>query len=178
MKNISILGAGLVGSLLAALLARRGHQVQVIEKRPDLRTSNWDDGRSINLAMSERGWQAMRAVGLEAEVKKFAIPMPGRMMHDPQGKLTYQPYGGEGQAIYSVSRSLLNQTLMDAAERAGAKFLFEHKCTAVDLQNSILEIARTSPSGTKSEIRPDLIFGSDGAFSAIRQAMMKRPLFD
>ncbi len=178
MKNISILGAGLVGSLLAALLARRGHQVQVIEKRPDLRANDWDDGRSINLAMSERGWRAMRTVGLEAEVKKFAIPMPGRMMHDPQGKLTYQPYGNEGQAIYSVSRSLLNQTLMDAAERAGAKFLFEHKCTAVDLQNSILEIAQTAPSGTRSEIRPDLIFGSDGAFSAIRQAMMKRPLFD
>ncbi len=187
MKNITILGAGLVGSLLASLLARRGHQVQVIEKRSDLRLKNWDDGRSINLAMSERGWQAMRAVGVEDKVKEFAIPMYGRMIHDTKGNQTFQPYGNENQCIYAVSRSLLNQTLMNKAEEHDVQFLFEHKCTSIDLQNSILEITKTSRKTTEEEkqetqenfeLRPDLIFGSDGAFSAVRLAMMKRPLFD
>ncbi len=180
MKHITILGAGLVGSLLASLLARRGHKVQLVEKRPDLRIKNWDDGRSINLAMSERGWQAMRAVGVEEQVKEFAIPMYGRMIHDTKGNQTFQPYGDDKQCIYAISRSLLNQTLMNEAEKHGVTFLFEHKCTAIDLQNNILEITKTGPNQAEgtAEIHPDLIFGSDGAFSAVRLAMMKRPLFD
>lgn len=177
MKNITILGAGLVGSLLATLLARRGHHVQLIEKRPDLRVTNWDDGRSINLAMSERGWLAMRAVGVEDKVKAFAIPMYGRMIHDTKGQLTFQPYGDDNQCIYAISRSLLNQALINEAQRHGVDFLFEHKCTAVDLQNTRLELTRISDN-VPFTLSPDLIFGSDGAFSAIRLAMMKRPLFD
>ncbi len=180
MKNITILGAGLVGSLLASLLTRRGHKVQLIEKRPDLRVKNWDDGRSINLAMSERGWQAMRAVGVEDKVKEFAIPMYGRMIHDAQGNQAFQPYGEDNQCIYAISRSLLNQALMNEAEKQGVTFWFEHKCTDINLQTNSLEITQVTPSGegTVSEMYPDLIFGSDGAFSAVRLAMMKRPLFD
>ncbi|MDJ1469763.1 NAD(P)/FAD-dependent oxidoreductase [Cytophagaceae bacterium DM2B3-1] len=182
MKNITILGAGLVGSLLASLLARKGHQVQLIEKRPDLRIKNWEDGRSINLAMSERGWQAMRAVGVEEQVKEFAIPMYGRMIHDTKGNLAFQPYGKDNQCIYAISRSLLNQTLMNEAEKHGVQLIFEHKCTSIDLQKNTLEITRITPNKAESEekstLQPDLIFGSDGAFSAVRSAMMKRPLFD
>ncbi len=177
MKNITILGAGLVGSLLSILLARRGYQVQVYEKRPDLRIKSWDDGRSINLAMSERGWEAMRKAGVEEEVRALAIPMNGRMIHDLKGNLAFQPYGEEGQCIYSVSRSLLNQTLMNTAEKQGVTFFFEHKCTEVDIQKNVMTLTNLS-SDTTITIQPDRMFGSDGAFSAIRQAMMKRPRFD
>jgi kynurenine 3-monooxygenase len=91
VKKISVLGAGLVGSLLSVMLGRRGYQVKLIEKRPDLRKVKWEDGRTINLALSERGWRALDRVGIVAGVKELAIPMYGRMMHDEKGKLTFQP---------------------------------------------------------------------------------------
>jgi kynurenine 3-monooxygenase len=177
-KKITVLGAGLVGSLLSILLARRGHKVSLYEKRPDLRVSQWEDGRTINLAMSERGWRALRLVGLEKAAKEFAIPMRGRMMHDPAGNLTFQPYGTNGECIYSVSRSLLNRMLMNLAEEEGGVDLyFEQKCTGVDLPNAAVQVTdlRTKSSTT---VQADFMFGSDGAFSAIRTAMMRHNRFN
>jgi kynurenine 3-monooxygenase len=177
-KKIAVLGAGLVGSLVSVILARRGHQVHLYEKRPDLRIKHWEDGRTINLAMSERGWHAMRMVGLEEQAKEFAIPMQGRMIHDLKGNLTFQPYGKEGQAIYSVSRTLLNKLLMNLAEKeGGVKLYFEQKCTAVDLDTATLQMTDIH-SGTVSEVQSDLIFGSDGAFSAVRTTMMRHNRFN
>src|SRR5690242_1083181 len=96
-QRIAIAGAGLVGSLLSIYLAQRGHRVSVFERRQDMRKQNVDGGRSINLALSNRGLHALDEVGLTSEIKKAAIPMHGRMMHDRLGKLTFQPYGKEGQ---------------------------------------------------------------------------------
>ncbi len=172
------MGAGLVGSLLSVLLARRGHRVHLFEKRPDLRVAQWDDGRTINLAMSERGWRAMRLVGLEEEVKQFAIPMQGRMIHDLQGNLTFQPYGTNGECIYSVSRILLNRLLMNLAEmEGGVKLHFEQKCTGVDLTESTVQITDIHTNEV-TDVKSDLIFGSDGAFSSIRAAMMRHNRFN
>jgi kynurenine 3-monooxygenase len=173
-----VLGAGLVGSLLSILLARRGHQVSLYEKRPDLRVSQWEDGRTINLAMSERGWRALRLVGLEPAAKEFAIPMRGRMMHDPAGNLTFQPYGTNGECIYSVSRSLLNRLLMNLAEEEGGVNLhFEQKCTGVDLPKAAVEMTDLR-TGTASTVQADFLFGADGAFSAVRTAMMRHNRFN
>src|SRR5580692_10564482 len=103
-KNITIVGAGLVGSMLACYLSRRGHRVSVYERRPDMRVAGDIGGRSINLALSHRGWRSLKKIGLDEQVAKIAIPMKGRMVHSPDGKTELLPYGKNNQAIYSVSR--------------------------------------------------------------------------
>ena len=169
-KHITIIGAGLVGSLLAAYLQQRGYQVEVYERRPDLRKASIRAGKSINLALSDRGWRALAQVGIEEQLRQLVIPMPGRMIHDKQGQLNFQPYGKTGQAINSVSRGGLNALLMDRAEELGARFHFEHKCTGVDFERTIAYLHHQDVS---LEIHAELIFGADGAYSAVRQAMQK-----
>src|SRR6186713_2599788 len=111
MQHIAIVGAGLVGSLLSIYLKKRGYAVTVFERRGDMRRKGAEAGRSINLALSNRGIRALEEVGLADDLKKVAIPMHGRMMHDKQGKLNSFAYGKEGQFINSVSRSGLNVVL-------------------------------------------------------------------
>lgn len=167
-KHIAIVGAGLVGSLLSIYLAKRGYTVTVFERRPNMRQHVLDSGRSINLALSNRGIQALEKVGLAEAMRKVAIPMHGRVMHDPKGNLTFQPYGKDGQFINSVSRSGLNMMLMDEAEKCGVHFFYEYKCLDVDFDKT--EIALES-YGSKMHRKFDLIIGADGAFSAVRNAM-------
>jgi kynurenine 3-monooxygenase len=131
-KHIAIVGAGLVGSLLGIYLCQRGYKVTVLERRPDMRTNKLLAGRSINLALSNRGIRALEEVGLADTIKKIAIPMHGRMMHDILENLTFQPYGKQGEFINSVSRSSLNIVLMDAAEAAGAELHFNQRVLQVD----------------------------------------------
>ncbi len=171
------MGAGLVGAMVAVILARKGHRVTVYEKRPDLRKVKWDDGRTINLALSERGWNALRMIGLEDEVRQMAIPMPGRMMHDLQGQLTFQPYGMATEAIYSVSRKEMNETIMNLAEKEGVKFVFEQKCQHVNLEHGIVYL-QDIDSGEEKSIQSDLIVGSDGAFSIVRTMMQRTNRFN
>jgi kynurenine 3-monooxygenase len=173
-KHVAIVGAGLVGSLLALYLAKRGYKVSVFERRPDMRSGNADAGRSINLALSTRGIRALEEVGLADELRKVAIPMHGRMMHDIQGKLSFLPYGKEGQFINSISRSGLNIVLMDAAERAGVKLFFDHRCTNLDLDHTRLTFNNRNDFAQEF----DLIIGADGAFSAIRATMQVTDRFN
>lgn len=159
-------------------MARRGYTVEVYERRPDLRKSGNYGGRSINLALSDRGFRALERVGLADAVRAVGIPMYGRMMHHQDGRLVYQPYGKEGQAIYSVSRSGLNFTLMDLAEKeAGVSLHFNHRCTEVDLRKKSISFENVA-TGDASTLSYQLLFGSDGAFSALRGSMMKSDRFD
>jgi len=175
-KNISVAGAGLVGSLLSIYLAKRGHKVDIYEGRADARTANYGGGRSINLALSDRGLKALAGVGLDQKVlDQMSIPMRRRVMHDKEGNLSFQPYGKEGQAINSVSRSGLNAMLMDEAEASGVDIHFEQRCKAIDLE---LASARfENPSGESREVEADLLFGADGAYSAVRSAMVRTDRF-
>ena len=132
-KKITIAGAGLVGSLCALYMTKRGYKVNVFERRKDLRSEIITAGKSINLALSERGWTALKKVGVEKEVLKIAIPMYKRIMHDNKGNLTNQPYGNEGQAIYSVSRAQLNVLMMEMADKNGAKLYFNEMCVDANL---------------------------------------------
>ncbi|GAB4472003.1 MAG: NAD(P)/FAD-dependent oxidoreductase [Thermoflexibacter sp.] len=178
MKKVAILGAGLVGSLLSIFLSKRGYQVGVYERRGDPRHKGYVGGRSINLALSDRGWRALEKVGIAEKIKKIAIPMHGRMIHDLQGHLTFQPYGKEGQAIYSVSRALLNIELIDYAEKEEkVKFYFHQRCEDIDLEKKVIYLQH-SESQEKSQISADIIFGADGAFSAVRLAMQKTDRFN
>ncbi len=169
MQKITIVGSGLVGSLLSIYLAKRGYQVNVYERRADLRTNRISAGRSINLALSDRGWRGLAAIGIEQEIRKVAIPMNGRMMHSVDGKLTYQAYGKSGQAINSVSRGGLNCVLMDIAEQHGVKIHFQQRCTGIDLKTATAYFEDDEQK--KSEVQSDRIFATDGAFSAGRLQM-------
>lgn len=171
-KDIAVMGAGLVGSLLAIYLAKKGHKVTLYERRPDLRKAEISAGRSINLALSDRGWRALAGVGVDKIVREMAIPMPGRMIHQEDGSTSFQPYGIGDQAIYSVSRGGLNGVLMDQAEKAGVKIHFNRGVENVHLNTY------TAHLSDGSTIQPDLIFGSDGAFSMVRHSMMITDRFD
>jgi kynurenine 3-monooxygenase len=166
-NKITILGAGLVGSLLAVLFRKRNYEVAVYERRPDMRKATGYAGRSINLAMSTRGWQALEYAGLKTELEKIAIPMYGRQIHNLDGTQAYQAYGKESQAIYSVSRGELNKCLMTEAEKLGAQFYFEHRCEHVDLEKNELLF---DINGTSLKINAEIILGSDGAFSSLRKS--------
>jgi kynurenine 3-monooxygenase len=173
-KNVVIVGAGLVGSLWAVYLSKAGYKVTIYERRSDIRKAEISAGKSINLALSVRGWTALDAVGVGDEIRKIAIPMHGRVMHDLEGNLTYQPYGKEGEAIYSVSRGKVNAAMMDIAEKYGkATIHYNHECQNVDLTNGIAFL-KNSLTGEKIEVKADLIFAVDGAFSAVRFNSMQK----
>ena len=129
MKNVAVVGAGLVGSLQAILMAQKGYNVSVFERREDLRKAQLISGKSINLALSDRGWKALELAGIADDIRAIAIPMHSRCMHALDGTLSYQPYGKEGQAIYSVSRGGLNQKLMNLADDyPNIQYFFDRKC--------------------------------------------------
>jgi len=175
VKNVSIVGAGLVGSLMAIYLAKRGYKVTVFEKRKDMRLAGAEGGRSINLALSNRGWLPFKEVGIDHLVEKMIIPMRGRMMHDEEGFLTFQPYGRDGQAINSISRGGLNALLMDQAEENGVEIRFNQSCVGINFDESRLFLEN---NGKREEIRSDAIIGSDGAFSVVRRLMQRTDRFN
>lgn len=161
-KDITIVGAGLVGSLLGIYLRKKGHTVSVFERRADVRKAAAYAGRSINLALSDRGIKALEEVGIMEEIRKICIPMHGRFIHNADGSTAYQAYGNEGQYINSVSRGELNRKLMDLAEANGVQINFEKKLEHIDFKTNELSFE----DGEKKS--SDIIFGSDGAYSAAR----------
>ena len=177
-KSISIIGSGLVGSLLSIYLAKRGHKVSIYERRSDMRREDMIAGRSINLALSDRGLLALEKVGLTDEIKKICIPMHGRQIHNVDGSITFQPYGKEGQYINSVSRGELNKQLMTIAEEHGVNIYFNEKCKTLDWNNDKIEFENTAGKQLPSS-KADILFGADGAFSAARlQHQLQHDKFD
>lgn len=182
MKNITIVGGGLVGSLLAIFLAKRGHKVSVYERRADPRVTDIYAGRSINLVVSHRGWTALRAAGAEEAVREIVVPVYARMMHDRDGQLNRVPYSIDNRAIDAVSRGELNRRLLTEAEKLpNVKLHFNHRCLDVDLDNATCWFSRDSENASSSSsdaasdpimVKADVVFGSDGAFSAVRSKMM------
>jgi kynurenine 3-monooxygenase len=166
-KTAIIIGAGLVGSLWAIYLSKAGYKVDVFERRADMRKANISAGKSINLATSYRGWKALDELGIGDEIRKIAIPMFGRTLHHLDGDLKYQPYGNEGQAIYSVSRGAINARLMSIAEENGVKIHFNHECINVDLAKGTA-IFNDTNAGIFGEQNASVVFATDGAFSAAR----------
>lgn len=164
-NNIAIVGAGLVGSLLSIYLSKRGYKVNIYERRMDMRQLSMNAGRSINLALSDRGIKALEEVGIMDEIRKIAIPMHGRQIHNADGSQAYQPYGKEGQFINSVSRGELNKKLMDLAEAHGVEIKFDVRCESIDFKNNNIHFDKVETTGPF-----EVIFGSDGSYSAARLA--------
>ena len=164
-KNIAIVGGGLVGSLLSTYLSRQGAIVSVFDKRSDIRLNSNSAGRSIKLALSNRGLNALSEIGVSQSVLKIAMPMFKRIMHSIDGDLTEQQYGKKSEAIYSVSRHLLNAKLMTIAENNSVKFFFKKECISIDILSNTLFFSDDSNE------KYDFIFGADGTGSVIRKQM-------
>lgn len=173
-RTITLVGGGLVGALLAISLGRRGFHVTVFEKRPDMRRVNISAGRSINLALAERGLHALRMAGISDEVKQLLIPMTGRMIHPLKGELELQPYGQRPhEVIYSVSRGDLNRMMLTRAETTGSvQYHFNQTVEAVDLQAKTF-VVRNNESGSIQTVEYDLLIGTDGAGSIVREAIAR-----
>ena len=178
MKNreVLVVGAGLVGSLLSIFLANRGYRVRVYERRPDQRKPGNTGGRSINLALSDRGLLALERAGISYQLSNLMIPMNGRSIHHLNGEQSFQPYGKKGQAINSISRVLLNALLIKTAEQAGVEFHFDQACEEVDFERSGIVIQ--NKDGRSTLVTGDLVVGADGAFSVIRGSMQKAENFN
>lgn len=174
-ENILIIGGGLCGSLLALRLAQRGYHVEVYEGRQDLRSTDISAGRSINLALSNRGLKALRLAGVEEKALKICIPMRGRLMHDLEGNTFESKYSGrEGEYINSISRGDLNGILLTEAEKhENVNIHFNTKCLHVDIEN---KIATFESFETKEQftVQAEVIFGTDGAGSALRKSYEKQ----
>ena len=167
-KSVTIVGAGLVGSLLSIYLSKRGYKVNVFERRADMRLETMSAGRSINLALSDRGWRGLEGVGIADDIKKIAIPMYGRFIHHKDGTNAYQPYGKDNQAIYSVSRADINMKLMDLAEQQeNVNIQFNKKCTLINRKDLAITFEDNLTKET-SNSSADLLFGADGAFASSR----------
>ena len=170
-KTITIAGAGLAGALLATLLARAGWSVEVFEKRADPRAVGYEGGRSINLALAERGLHALRQAGLHQAVLDQAVMMRGRMVHFADGHTDLQRYGkDDSEVIWSVHRGRLNLLLLDAAEAAGARIHFDMRLDGVDFDSKSLRLANDHIGGTHEQ-KFDVLLGADGAGSALRGAI-------
>lgn len=167
-ERIVILGGGLVGSLLSIYMVKRGFAVEVYEKRSDPRAVNAYAGRSINLALSDRGLLALERAGIKDDLSEVMIPMRGRAVHHTDATINFQPYGKKHQFINSVSRGELNKLLVEKAEKAGVIFKFGHICDHINTATSTLSFIN---NGKKLQAEGSIIIGADGAFSLLRNAM-------
>ncbi|KAG4067638.1 hypothetical protein HA402_005410 [Bradysia odoriphaga] len=177
--KIVIVGGGLVGSLAALHLGKRGYEVHLYEYREDIRQSQLVAGRSINLALSARGRRALTEVGLEDRLLDHGIPMRGRMLHDIKGRTTFVPYDrNTRQCIYSVGRKHLNEILLTATEDYPNVHLhFNNKLTSAKLKHG--ELNFTNPNTKETvQVNADLVVGCDGAYSAVRKHMLQQHGFD
>jgi len=177
-EKITLIGAGLNGPLLGLELAKRGFDVEICERRPDMRRVPISAGRSINLAISTRGIYALQQAGLWAQMQDIIVPVRGRMMHSTKSELTFQPYGkDDSEVINSISRADLNVALMNAAEANGVKFHFQQRCRGIDLKSGTIRL-RDEATRQESQVEASVVIGCDGSASAIRAEMLRRSRFN
>jgi len=172
-RSLTLIGAGLAGALLATLLARKGWQVDVFEKRGDPRQQGYAGGRSINLALAERGRHALRQADADEAVMRQAVMMRGRMVHSREGQVQLQRYGrDDSEVIWSIHRGDLNITLLDLAEQAGARLHFHRRLDQVDFERRLAHFTDEQNGGAHLVEFQSLV-GADGAGSSLRAAMLR-----
>jgi kynurenine 3-monooxygenase len=179
VSKFVLIGSGLAGGMMAAFLGRRGHEVDLYERRADPHAGNLVGGRSINLALSTRGIHALEQLGVADEVMQHAIPMRGRMIHETSGALHFAPYDADpNKCINSIGRGALNTVTIDAAKRyPNVRVHFNHRCTGIDVETAVAHLMHTETSQLV-EARSEAIIGVDGAFSAVRRAMQRLDRFE
>lgn len=173
-EEITILGAGLVGSLLSIFLAKEGYSASVLEKRNDPRIHLSESGRSINLALSHRGLKSLDICGLKNTAIDISIPMYGRMIHDEKGQESFQPYDPNQRCIYSISRNELNKILIDSAEENRVNIEFNKTLHSINLQDKKIQLSSLAEKQYLKNY--SILVGTDGAFSEVRKSLEKENL--
>ena len=174
-RKIVIVGAGASGPVMAVMLARRGHEVEVYERREDMRRQGNVAGRSVNITLAERGLRVLKAVGVPYdELMRLTVPLKGRMVHTGNGRLKFQAYGQtEREVIYSVMRNDVNVMLLDLLEREpGVKLFFGRQCVGLDKQSGVVTF-RKAATGEGLQVKADVVIGADGTFSTVRRHMQR-----
>lgn len=174
-EQIVIIGAGLVGCLLALSLKKVGYNVTVYEKRKDPRKAEMQQGKSINLALSDRGILALKAINLDQIILSKAIPMSGRMVHQLNGEAKLQPYHHEGKTIFSISRATLNLELIAEVEKNNIDLFFDCDCDSIDFKNHTINFLSQQ---NRTAVKYDFLFGADGAYSQVRQQLQRKQGFN
>lgn len=169
MSKITIIGAGLVGSTAGIILTNRGHQVVLYEKNGSPGEVQTEKRRSINLAISERGWYTLNMLGIGNKVRDAAVPMYGRMIHHKDGNTAFQPYGTASQCIYSVSRDTLNNHLLELVASLKIPVSYGHECLDVNINDASVYI-RNKNNNAEFTVNADLVIGADGASSSVRNS--------
>lgn len=171
--SVTIVGSGLIGSLLTIMLAQRGYQVSIFEKRPDPRIANTQEGRSINLALAIRGIYPLEKARLMDKVYQITCPVRGRMLHSVNGEQTFQSYGlRDNEMNYSISRSGLNICLINEAEKYdNVKFYFDHQLQTLDLDSKQVIFSHKNQQLNHDY---ETLFGADGANSSVRKFLIEK----
>jgi kynurenine 3-monooxygenase len=175
MQRIIVAGAGLVGSLLAVYLAKKGYRVDVYDRNPDPRDASSDAraGKAFNLTLCDRGFKALDEVGVGNLIRSISVPAYGRFVHNEQGELAYQPYGNNAEALYSILRSDMSRAMVEfAAEQPNVEFHFDEKCVGLSLSPLEVEFKHMRTGAQRRE-KAYLLFGADGAFSGVRTHLQR-----
>jgi len=175
VPRVAIAGGGLGGTLMAIYLARRGMDVQVFERRPDIRKHVLDNGRSINMTIAERGLWALEPVGLRDAVTGITMPLKGRLTHAEDGSTQFQHYGRSAREVHrSIKRSELNALLLDAADALpGVHLSFETRYLRGGTDARAPLFVQDLRGGEAREIAADILIGADGAHSSVRASMQR-----
>jgi len=173
-KNVTIVGAGMAGTMLAILLARRGYEIDLFEQHPHPHSGERSIELLSNLALGERARHALDEAGLLGQVERLSTPMRGRMIHDRSGRLTLQPYGyREYETLHSVRRESLQLCLLYEADKTECiRVHFDHKLEEVDWQEQTA-VFETRDNGSRLSHRFEVLIGADGPASRVRHEMEK-----
>lgn len=178
MEDITIIGGGLVGSLLSIYWAQAGFKVNLYERRSDVKPKHIPSGRSVNITLCERGFRVLNEVGIGESIRKRCIPLTGRVIHELNQDATYHPYGNRQEAIYAIQRNELSDALLNFAQAyPNIDIKFNQKCIDIDLPTTTLTLQNTQTNEV-SQIKVDRVFAADGAFSTIRQVMSRQKRFN